>query len=132
MATAHVVLPSGQRGIHRTEGEQPSAARSALVRQPLIHAGEVAMEDALEAAGPGLGDAVLGHLLQQRGGLVEGQAAERPVEKADVRIHGLESVRDGRGRCLRRRRGRGVQDGAGGERGLEEIAALHVGVSGRR
>lgn len=58
MAAAQVFLPAGQRGIDGAEGdEQAATLAAAVLREARVHGGNVLVQERVEAAGPGLGDA---------------------------------------------------------------------------
>ena len=57
LAAPDVVPPVGQRRVHRPErDEQPVAMRAAVGGESQVHAGDVAVQEPVETAGPGLGD----------------------------------------------------------------------------
>ena len=59
LAAAEVVFPVREPGIHCAEGNQDTVAvLAALLRQPEVHGRHVAVQQRVEATGPGLGDAV--------------------------------------------------------------------------
>ena len=83
---------SGQAGLTLPMGiEHAVAVRPALLGQAAVDRVELLVEHGLEAAGPGLRDAVLAQLGDQRLGPGVLQLAERPLKQVDVAVDDVRS-----------------------------------------
>ena len=84
-ASAKVIFPVRQFRIDRSHRNQFRAIAT-CVRQPLIHFGNIAMQNPFETSGPGLSDSRELQFLHKGIRIIEWQSAKRPAEEADVGI----------------------------------------------
>ena len=84
-ASAQVIFPVRQFRIDRAHRNQlrPTAT---CVRQPLIHSGDIAMQNPFETSRPRLSDSRDSQFLHKGVRIVERQSPKRPAEEADVGI----------------------------------------------
>ena len=87
---SQVVFPAGQLRIDRADRDKFRVLQT-RIRQPLISAGNIAMQHSLKRACPCLLDSQRLILFDKQLNIIEWQASERPVKQAGIRVDDSET-----------------------------------------